>query len=540
VTPALALALAVLGVSLFIPPEIEPAGRIAAGLLAAAAIVLARRRPVGAFWFLLPPAVAAIVLADGGRARVLDEAAACAAFAAIVCLGRRLGDDPRAAAILPWALAIAGAIAAVQAIAQHHWAYPMQAAVLRAAGDPDAGPYLVRLEAGRPSGPFSLPTALAGFLGLTVPITVAALRAAGRRSVAGSTALPALLALQTYALWLTRSIGGALALAVSLACLLVPASRRPKLALGAAAAFSATTALVFAFERRGEIGAYAGSDPVSLRLGNWRAALRMIGDHPLFGVGPGRFGVFYPRYLRPGMNETIHAHNTWLEIAACWGAWTLPVLAFLAARVLRRLPGGGSAFRHAALASGTGFLAHNLIDFTFDLPGVALPAALLLGIGFAGHPERPRRPPLLVTAGAFFVALALAGHAVIEGRVAGLLDEARTEAREGRASAAESEALRAAALRPSDPDPWAFVAQSIAANPAEIGEESGARRARGLDAALRAARLEPESAILHYTAALHLMASGDEAGAVIEAERARRLFPSKALYQTAFPAEPSR
>jgi O-antigen ligase len=547
VTVALALALALLGVSLFAPPEIEPVGRMAAGLLAAAALALHAsgrasilRGCCRASWFLLPPALTALLLVDGGRARVLDDAAACATFAAIVILGRGLARDGRAGTILPWALAIAGTLAAAQAMAQHHWAYPMQAAALRATGDPDAGPYLVRLEAGRPSGPFSLPAALAGFLALTVPLTAAGLRVSERRSLARRAALGVMLALQIYALWLTRSIGGALALAVALGWLFVPASRRPRAVLGALAALGGLVALVFAFERRAEIGAYSGSDPVSLRLGNWRAALAMIGDHPLLGVGPGRFGVFYPRYLGPGMNETIHAHNTFLEFAACWGAWSLPILAWLAACALRRRPGvdGASPWRQAAFASGVGFLAHNLIDFTFYLPGVALPAALLLGAGTAGPPEGRERSPAprwtraLILACGLAVAFALAVQGVIAGRVAGLVDEARAEARAGRRDAAERTALRAAALRPGDPDPWAFVAQSIAANPGTAAPEDDAgRQARGLAAAIRATQLEPESAILHYTAALHLKASGDDAGAVIEAERARRLFPAKPLYQ---------
>lgn len=549
-SPALALALALLGISVLLPPEIEPAGRIAAGVLMAAAMAIGALRiriVPRPWWLLLPPALAAIVATDGGRARVLDEAAALVGFAAIVFLGRRLARDRRAAVLLPWALALAGCLAAAQALAQHHWAYPQQAAALRATGDATADPYLVRLEAGRPSGPFSLPAALAGFLALAIPSTLAALRgAAGRRGVRA--VCLAMLLLQLDALWLTRSIGGALALAVSLGCLFVPESRKPRVALAVAVSLAAVVAILFAFERRAEIGAYAGADPVSLRLGNWRAAMTMIGDHPLIGVGPGRFGIFYPRYLRPGMNETIHAHNTLLEIAACWGVWTLPVLAWLAARVLQRLKHSrgaapapdGEHFRRAALASGIGFLAHNLCDFTFYLPGVALPAAFLLGAG-TGEPEgesdartgaRDWRSLAAAVCG-IVLALAVGAHAVVAGRVANLLDQAQDLARAGKIEAAEVKAGRAAGLRPGDPDPWAFVAQSIEANPGIGTEDAAARRARGAAAALRAVRLEPESAILHYTTALHLRGAGDEGGVVIETERALRLFPSKPLYQAA-------
>src|SRR3989442_57758 len=46
------------------------------------------------------------------------------------------------------------------------------------------------------------------------------------------------------------------------------------------------------------------------------------------------------------------------------------------------------------LAAGAAFLVHNLVDFTAFLPGVAIPAAILIGLGFgpgdaAAPPERP-------------------------------------------------------------------------------------------------------------------------------------------------------
>ncbi len=176
--------------------------------------------------------------------------------------------------------------------------------------------------------------------------------------------------------------------------------------------------ILFLHARRLEI-ATPGGDPLLLRAGNWAAAAEMIRDHPLLGTGPGSFGTYYPRYIRPGMNETRYAHNSYLQTLAGWGAWAaLPILALLAAvrgRLREARRAGGEDL--PALAAGAGFLAHNLIDFTAFLPGVAIPAALLIGIGVGegvpGTSQPPRRPARALLAG-----LALAGLAAFVAQAA--------------------------------------------------------------------------------------------------------------------------
>ena len=537
-SPLLVLAAALCAAAALLPPEIHPAGRIAVHLLAAAAALALgfargeahppRRR---AALLLLPPAIATFALASGGRARGLDEAFAFAAFALAVFLGRRLAAQPDGPPRLAALLALLGLAVSFQAILQHHWAYPQAAAALRAAAEPGSDPFLVRLEAGRPAGPFSLPAALAGFLALSLPVTLGLLRDASssrRRALCGTA-----LAAQAYALLLTRSLGGLLAATVALALVAARGRRKHwRVALAAALVFAAG-AVFFVHARRAEIGARPGGDPISLRLGNWRVALEMIRDHPILGVGPGRFASFYPRYVRPGMNETQFAHNSYLQIAATWGAWTIPPLLLLAAagvaRRDRRGPAGG-----AAAAAGVGFLLHNACDFTLYLPGVALPAALLIGVG-SSAPEREAgagRDPLWRIA-AIGCALLFLAHAVTSDRAAWHLDRARAAAMRGETGEAEREALAAARAYPIDPDPWAFLAQSLLARQATGPQEEERRH----EAAVRAVRLEPEAAILHHTLALDRAAAQDPAGAFLEEERAHRLFPEKPLYH---PAEGAR
>ncbi|HEV8200335.1 MAG TPA: O-antigen ligase family protein [Candidatus Polarisedimenticolia bacterium] len=555
------LAAALLATSTLLPPEIHPAGRLVAHGLAALLVLalgFAPRSAAGAgswrraAWLVAPLACASLLLVDGGRARGLDEAAAITCFAVAFFAGRRIGTGMNQVASLGVVAALLGVVISAQAIAQHHWAYPETAAALRAAQDPAADPFLVRLEAGRPSGPFSLPAALAGFLALSLPMTLFAARTA--RPGLGRVAWSSAIVLQLDALLLTRSLGGLLAATVACAFALAPAEgpsgrddgsargRLTRVAIAAGLVFAAGAAL-FVYARRAEIGSHAGADPLSLRLGNWRAAVEMVRDHPILGVGPGRFPVFYPRFIAAGMNETQFAHNSYLQLAATWGAWTLAPLAFLVAAFYRPKERRRGAVA-AAAGAATGFLLHNAIDFTFFLPGVALPAALLLGVGSASGAARPAgasakeesdgRPwPARRRSGVVVAALLLVYVATAD-RSAWHLERARALAQVGPSFDAEAEARKAAAACPWDPDPRAFLAQSLLARHATTPEEETLRRVT----AERAARLEPESAILHHTVALDRAAAADPAAAWIEEERAHRLYPGKPLYRPEAEAKP--
>lgn len=48
----------------------------------------------------------------------------------------------------------------------------------------------------------------------------------------------------------------------------------------------------------------------------WRAGLRMIGHHPLMGIGLGEFKPQMLNYAEPGVGFSSIAHNTYLEVAA--------------------------------------------------------------------------------------------------------------------------------------------------------------------------------------------------------------------------------
>src|SRR3954469_5413845 len=72
---------------------------------------------------------------------------------------------------------------------------------------------------------------------------------------------------------------------------------------------------------------------VQSREAYWTAALEMAADHPLLGVGPGRFGIESRRYVLNNPNGIVDpvAHNSYLEVLAEGGVPTLAAfLAFIA------------------------------------------------------------------------------------------------------------------------------------------------------------------------------------------------------------------
>jgi O-antigen ligase len=553
------IAALVLVIAVVRPPEVWPVAAAVVEMLGAAALVLLALRPGAlpadarrAALLLLPLAAAAVWLA-ANRARAFDEAALVGQFILFVALGCAVAAEPWTRRAIPALLLGLGVLAAAQAIAQHHWAWPRVAAELRAAGPPaDAGAdaMLVRLESGRPSGPFVLPTALAGFLAITIP---ASLLTALEGGIAARAVAAAALVAQCYALFLTRSLGGLAALACGCVVLMVRGPGRAlRRILPAAAVLLAIgiASLVFVRARHGEMTSAPGADPVSLRAGNWRVAAAMIRDHPLFGVGPGSFGTFYPRYMRAGMNETQYAHDSYLQLVSTWGLWVLvPIGASIAAFGSRlRTSGPRDAGRLAAMAGGSAFLVHNLIDFTFYQPGVAVPCALLLGVATAGvatppaDPDttpsvargegavRARRGGARVALGCAVAAL-LAIHGVRAARCAMLLERAGAAARRGDLAAAREDAVRASAARPDDPRPWAFLSEMAIVS---HGDDPTALRF-GRRAAERAVALDPEAAGRHHVLALYHAKSEEPAAAWLEERRAHELFPLKPLYGDAGP-----
>ncbi len=136
---------------------------------------------------------------------------------------------------------------------------------------------------------------------------------------------------------------------------------------------------------------FAESDTLS-RPQIYRDTLRLIADHPLTGVGPGR----YVWEFRPYQTATIglwfnHAHNDYLETAAEWG---IPLAVLFWGFVFRRLYGVSRLFlvaddpwhRGASLGCAAALVAillHGMVDFNLHIPANLMVFAAILGLGWS-------------------------------------------------------------------------------------------------------------------------------------------------------------
>jgi O-antigen ligase len=128
------------------------------------------------------------------------------------------------------------------------------------------------------------------------------------------------------------------------------------------------------------------------RLETYKSTLRMIADHPWFGTGQGTFAYAFPAYRSSKVSMVgvwDIAHNTLLEIAADMGvpiaalvvvAWLVVFAVLIRGALIRRR---GLVVPVAALAIAILAVLHSLIDFTLQIPGYAVVAMALIGMGLA-------------------------------------------------------------------------------------------------------------------------------------------------------------
>jgi O-antigen ligase len=129
----------------------------------------------------------------------------------------------------------------------------------------------------------------------------------------------------------------------------------------------------------------------------WRAAIQMVRDHPITGVGLDQFlGEYGRRYvLRAGWPEryTSHPHNIVLDFWLSLGIGGVLVLWLLAEAVWRRVVTSISepriSLQRAAAAMLVAGLAHGLFDNGFFLPDLATWTWIGLVIATQSAVKRP-------------------------------------------------------------------------------------------------------------------------------------------------------
>ncbi len=125
------------------------------------------------------------------------------------------------------------------------------------------------------------------------------------------------------------------------------------------------------------------------RLHVYAQTWQAIGNAPCTGYGLGGFAQVFPLYAEPGVSNYDKAHNDWLETVFELG-WPAALVwfAILAGLALRCLLGFFQRRRDHVYPL-LGFCAsllvglHALVDFSLQIPGVAVTFAALLGVGAA-------------------------------------------------------------------------------------------------------------------------------------------------------------
>lgn len=120
---------------------------------------------------------------------------------------------------------------------------------------------------------------------------------------------------------------------------------------------------------------------VSGKLAAMGDAWPLILDHPWFGIGRGSYESVYTAYKSSGVQYTFtHPENIAIQLASDWGLAVggAALLAMIVAAV-RRLAGVEDATTRAALVGVLAIGLHNLVDFSLELPGTALPVAAVMG-----------------------------------------------------------------------------------------------------------------------------------------------------------------
>jgi O-antigen ligase len=246
------------------------------------------------------------------------------------------------------------------------------------------------------------PNTLAGALLLfTPPVVASALTLSSRRALGRLLAFLIGFGACACLYWSGSKAGWLIALALGLAATLhASLSKRIKYAV-------ITLLLIFGmagFLLRNAGYFEKGAKSLGARLDYWTAAVQIVGKHPVFGSGPGTFGVLY-RYLKsPEAEMTRLVHNDYLEQASDSGLPGFVLLTgfLVGSLVLLRphasqsrasgsLDGGGcptsdsrlaepdSGVRFAVWLGLAGWAAQSLVEFGLYVPALAWPAFLLLG-----------------------------------------------------------------------------------------------------------------------------------------------------------------
>jgi O-antigen ligase len=219
------------------------------------------------------------------------------------------------------------------------------------------------------------------------PLAAVALRVGGSMYAGGALAAAATLACSGS----RGALLGALAMAAVLIALTPRPAQRAAIAIGSAALALGVSALPATRER------VTGESPLAAQTAGgrellWGETLRLLGTHPLLGVGPSGYLDAIPAYHDAGYERRVGPANPpdgphdWILQAAAAGGAILALLAVMLAGLTlrrgldstRRQPTGGEAAAVGGMLAGLAGYGTALL-FHLTSPGTAPLAALLAG-----------------------------------------------------------------------------------------------------------------------------------------------------------------
>lgn len=238
--------------------------------------------------------------------------------------------------------------------------------------------YLKKLSSDRIFSTQFYPNALAGVVLLLLPATLVTIWQSKRRlTAAARTFLGGVVGLAAFAcLYWSGSKGGWLLMLVigMVALVRLPFATRLKVALVGVVLVAglAGFALKYAgfFQR--------GAKSVSARFDYWEAAARTSAANPVFGTGPGTFGVAYKAIKRPESEMSRLAHNDYLQQVSDSGfVGFLAYLVLIVGSLYHTRPASGnlgdaeSVLRLSIWLGLLGWSLQGLMEFGLYIPALA-------------------------------------------------------------------------------------------------------------------------------------------------------------------------
>lgn len=250
----------------------------------------------------------------------------------------------------------------------------------------------------RVSSVFGWPNRLAGFLGMTIPVSIGLFfhekRPKFRILLIVSAIVMLVCMLFTFSIGGWIALMGALIFAGILSFRLMGRKLREVISRRKALVSVIALLLIIAMVSVGGVIVKKRATPITLgaikcRAAYLRGALGIIRDNFILGTGLGTFKLIYPQYMPPMRGYgTKHVHNSYLEIWSEVGL--VGVILFLifigqlisvGLRSFSNMGNQGHRFVMVGLISGIiAFLLHNILEFTYYCPEVSLYWWLLAGL----------------------------------------------------------------------------------------------------------------------------------------------------------------